>query len=347
MKKFKNDTLYSLLSLILVFSAGLVLGFFTDKAIDESYPPEEATVANSTQTPDYSQDLENLDTGQPLVYKEWLKEKEFKNSNLLIEDLDQTTCQEIIDYHQEMLNIPDTHYSISYENLITQEIYDHNENELMVAASTSKILTAMIYLDLIEEGKIEPDAPITYSPAYYQDGRGAITSDAGNQSSYPLDKVIEEMITHSDNTATMMLKNYYRNNFGNYEKKLQELLSLTEEDISQEDLLWNHLNTRYLKEGLRSASHDENYDELIQHMLDAEQPFFLSTYVDEDMAGKYGQLGASQHDIGIYYIEGEPVYLIAVLTDQLTREQADEFMGRINLNLVIQALYKDYLNTFK
>lgn len=65
------------------------------------------------------------------------------------------------------------------------------------------------------------------------------------------------------------------------------------------------------------------------------------------MAGKYGQLGASQHDIGIYYIEGEPVYLIAVLTDQLTREQADEFMGRINLNLVIQALYKDYLNTFK
>lgn len=113
MKKFKNDTLYSLLSLILVFSAGLVLGFFTDKAIDEFYPPEEATVANSTQTPDYSQDLENLDTGRPLVYKEWLKEKEFKNSNLLIEDLDQTTCQEIIDYHQEMLNIPDTHYSIS------------------------------------------------------------------------------------------------------------------------------------------------------------------------------------------------------------------------------------------
>ena len=347
MKKVKKDTLYSLLSLIFVFSAGLLVGFFTDQYMNQSNTAEETTAAYSIKPPYSSPGLEELSPDQPLTYKEWLKEKEFKYDNLFMEDLDQITCQEITDYHQELLKIPAMNYSISYENLITQEIYNHNENELTVVASTSKILTAMIYLDLIEEEKIESDTPVLYAPAYYQDGGGAITSDAGNRSSYPLDKVIEEMIVHSDNTAAMMLKNYYRNNFGNYEKKVQELLGLTEEDISQVDLLWNRLNSRYLKEGLRLAAHDENYDELIQYMLNAEQPFFLSTYVDENIAVKYGQLGASQHDVGIYYIEGEPVYLIAVLTNGLTREQADEFMGRINLNLVTQALYNDYLNTFK
>lgn len=321
MKKVKKDTLYSLLSLIFVFSAGLLVGFFTDQYMNQSNTAEETTAAYSIKPPDSSPGLEELSPDQPLTYKEWLKEKEFKYDNLLMEDLDQITCQEITDYHQELLKIPAMNYSISYENLITQEIYNHNENELTVVASTSKILTAMIYLDLIEEEKIESDTPVLYAPAYYQDGGGAITSDAGNRSSYPLDKVIEEMIVHSDNTATMMLKNYYRNYFGSYEKKLQEVLSLT--------------------------AHNIDYQGLIQLMLEAEQPFFLSTYVDENMAVKYGQLGAGQHDLGIYYIEDKPIYLIVVLTNQLTREQADEFIGRINLNLVTQALYQDYLNTFK
>lgn len=280
--------------------------------MDELYALEDAIITSSAKLPDSS---------QPLTYKEWLKEKKIKHSEFLIKNLDQMTCQEIIDYHQKMLDIPDTNYSISYENLITKETYDYRENDLTVVASTSKILIAMIYIDLMEEEKIELDAPIAYSPAYYQAGAGAITNDAGNHSSYPLDKVIEEMIIHSDNTATMMLKNYYRNYFGSYEKKLQEVLSLT--------------------------AHNIDYQGLIQLMLEAEQPFFLSTYVDENMAVKYGQLGAGQHDLGIYYIEDKPIYLIVVLTNQLTREQADEFIGRINLNLVTQALYQDYLNTFK
>lgn len=338
MKRIKKDTFYSLLFLIFVFFAGLFMGYSNSKNMDELYALEDAIITSSAKLPDSS---------QPLTYKEWLKEKKIKHSEFLIKNLDQMTCQEIIDHHQKMLDIPDTNYSISYENLITKETYDYRENDLTVVASTSKILIAMIYIDLMEEEKIELDAPIAYSPAYYQAGAGAITNDAGNHSSYPLDKVIEEMIIHSDNTATMMLKNYYRNYFGSYEKKLQEVLSLTEEDISQYDLLWNRLNTHYLKEGLKLAAHNIDYQGLIQLMLEAEQPFFLSTYVDENMAVKYGQLGAGQHDLGIYYIEDKPIYLIVVLTNQLTREQADEFIGRINLNLVTQALYQDYLNTFK
>lgn len=312
MKRIKKDTFYSLLFLIFVFFAGLFMGYSNSKNMDELYALEDAIITSSAKLPDSS---------QPLTYKEWLKEKKIKHSEFLIKNLDQMTCQEIIDYHQKMLDIPDTNYSISYENLITKETYDYRENDLTVVASTSKILIAMIYIDLMEEEKIELDAPIAYSPAYYQAGAGAITNDAGNHSSYPLDKVIEEMIIHSDNTATMMLKNYYRNYFGSYEKKLQEVLSLT--------------------------AHNIDYQGLIQLMLEAEQPFFLSTYVDENMAVKYGQLGAGQHDLGIYYIEDKPIYLIVVLTNQLTREQADEFIGRINLNLVTQALYQDYLNTFK
>lgn len=337
MKAIKKDTLYSLFSLIFVFSAGLFLGYSNDKNMEPS-----ALAETLVESP-----VEQTDSLQPLTYKEWLKEDNIKYRDLLIEILDQLTCQEIIDQHQEVQGIPDNNYSISYENLITKEVYNYRENDLTVVASTSKMLTAIIYIDLIEERKIKSDSPITYSSAYYQAGAGAITADAGNQSHYPLDEVIEEMIIHSDNTATMMLKNHYRNNFGNYEKKVQELLRLREEDISQYDLSWNRLNTRYLKEGLKMVSDSSDYEELIQLMLEAEQPFFLSTYVDENMAVKYGQLGDGQHDIGIYYIEEKPIYLLSVLTDQLTREQADEFMGGINLNLATQARYKDYLNAFK
>lgn len=347
MKRIRKDTLCSLLSLIFVFFTGLFLGYSNSRNTDELGEIEDATITSSAKLSDSSKDLEEMNAGQPLIFKEWLEEKTLKHSDLLIENLDQMTPQEVIEYHQEMLDIPDTNFSISYENLITKEAYNYREYDLTIVASTSKFLIAMVYIDLMEEGKIELDSPIAYSSAYYQAGAGAITNDAGNRSSYPLDKVIKEMIIHSDNTATMMLKNYYRNHFGSYEKKLQELLSLTEEDISQYDLLWNRLNTHYLKEGLKLAVSNSHYHVLIELMLEADQPFFLSSYVDENMAVKYGQLGAGQHDTGIYYIEDEPIYLLVVLTNQLTREQADKFMGRINLNLATQALYKDYLHTFK
>lgn len=74
--------------------------------------------------------------------------------------MDEWSVGEIIQHYQEEFEVPDEWLSIVYTNLENNEQYNHRENEIFIAASTTKVLIAMIYLDLIESGEISLETPI-------------------------------------------------------------------------------------------------------------------------------------------------------------------------------------------
>lgn len=258
------------------------------------------------------------------------------------------SIEEIIQYYQDFYASEEDWYSISYRNLLTNETYNYREDETYIAASTTKTLVAMVYYDAIEEGKIELDTLITYEPRHFQDGGGEITAAilAGHyENAYPLEYVLQEMITTSDNTAWGMLKDYYSKNLGPLSE--MENQTLSEIDYPIEMLDKNKTAAIYLEAILLELLKKDYYAPILEFMRVADEDLFLLYYVSNDHPVKYGLLGEFHHHIGIYEINEEPVYTLTILTSQLDFEQANLFIGSINLQLAIQAEYEYYLTTYE
>ena len=99
---------------------------------------------------------------EPLSFEEWLSTSSFHENQHVLPDVDEWSVGEIIQHYQEEFEVPDEWLSIVYTNLENNEQYNHRENEIFIAASTTKVLIAMIYLDLIESGEISLETPIPY-----------------------------------------------------------------------------------------------------------------------------------------------------------------------------------------
>lgn len=224
--------------------------------------------------------------------------------------------------------------SIAYTDLVTGDEFFLNEHVSMHAASTTKVATAALYVDLIENGELDWNSELPYNDAYYEDGAGDITNEP-KRDYYPIEELIYQMLYYSDNTAWNMLIQYYYDNFGDFQQGLLDLGHIAPID----DDLWlvNYADAELLNNILLHVASHEKYRPITRIMLEAQEGRLLKSHVKQGMATKYGQYEDIYHDTGIYFNnKNQPQYTIVVMTHDIYLNEsgiADDFMGILNARL--------------
>ncbi|MGP6145746.1 serine hydrolase [Jeotgalibaca sp. A122] len=242
------------------------------------------------------------------------------------------TVAETINDIMVYFDVDENQIAIAYYDFVDGEHYYLNADQAMYAASTTKVAIAALYADLIENGIMDWDSKLPYYDSYYESGEGAVTN-AEKEDAYPVDELILEMLIHSDNTATNVLAFYYIENFsGDFEKYRQAIAGLSGlDDLPDIVYTENYATARMLEQTLIHVANNDAYTFIIETMMEAQEGFRLKELVSVGMAAKYGSSEQWNHDMGIYYEDGVPIYAIVVMTEDVL--EADEFMGILNFYL--------------
>lgn len=275
-------------------------------------------------------------------FSDWLAEQNHPHADLILDNLDQLTTEEIVNKVAENTQVSLDNISIAYHEFGDDSYYYYNEDKTFIAASTTKVLKTMLYTQAIEAGDVTLDTEIPYHNSYYQDGDGDITYDATTgkaTSSYPLKDVIYQTLYYSDNTANSMLRYYYDYLYGDG-AMFRDLSQLMDGKWTAEEAAENTIDVRTLEYGIAKLAQDDRYADLIPIMTQSEAGRFSKKYIIGDMASKYGALYDYLHHLGVYYVAGQPAYDIIIFSDGLGEGNANEFMGQLNLQLATRAQYR-------
>ena len=236
---------------------------------------------------------------------------------------------DVIDQTLTEFNVNSSEISLAYYNFHNEEHYYLNENELFTAASITKVPLSALYIDLINSGEYQLDSELDYSEALFEAGAGNITNGP-LESSYTIEELITEAITHSDNTAMNILKAEYDKEFGNFR---EDILAFAGIDEKPEDFLDSNLSSAYITEQvLIKIAQDESYSDLINLMFETSPAQLFTSYVNNEMmANKFGRYEQAVNDSGIYYENNQPQYALVVLSDNIN--QADQFLEVMNLRV--------------
>lgn len=236
---------------------------------------------------------------------------------------------DVIDQTLTEFNVNSSEISLAYYNFHNEEHYYLNENELFTAASITKVPLSALYIDLINSGEYQLDSELDYSEALFEAGAGNITNGP-LESSYTIEELIIEAITHSDNTAMNILKAEYDKEFGNFR---EDILTFAGIDEKPEDFLDSNLSSAYITEQvLIKIAQDESYSDLINLMFETSPAQLFTSYVNNEMmANKFGRYEQAVNDSGIYYENNQPQYALVVLSDNIN--QADQFLEVMNLRV--------------
>lgn len=292
-------------------------------------------------------DADTAEDTTPMSFADWFEQSDFYDQPLVLENVHAMTTEDIIQHYADEWSVEEDWYAVAYTNLLTGETYTHNEDEHFLAASTTKTLHAMTYMELIDKGDIKKNHPIPYAPHHYQQGGGDITAaiEMGQpEEYYPLDYVMAELIAHSDNSAWLMLIDYYNLNHGDIYEAMHELLNPTFYPV--ELLRTNETTAAYLEQILLTLLEYEMYEPILEAMRQADEDLFLLNYLDNRHPVKYGHLDENNHHKGIYEINQKPVSTFVILTRYLNYDEANEFIGGIALQMAVKDEYDHYLQTF-
>lgn len=236
---------------------------------------------------------------------------------------------DVIDQTLTEFNVNSSEISLAYYNFHNEEHYYLNENELFTAASITKVPLSALYIDLINSGEYQLDSELDYSEALFEAGAGNITNGP-LESSYTIEELITEAITHSDNTAMNILKAEYDKEFGNFR---EDILTFAGIDEKPEDFLDSNISSAYITEQvLIKIAQDESYSDLINLMFETSPAQLFTSYVNNEMmANKFGRYEQAVNDSGIYYENNQPQYALVVLSDNIN--QADQFLEVMNLRV--------------
>lgn len=297
---------------------------------------------------DNEQKTADFENESALSFEEWLETAELPHKDLILSDVSEMSIEQVIKHYQNEYEIADDWLSVAYTDLQSEESYHYREEEVLTAASTTKVLLAMLFYDLVETGELELNSKIPYNSSMYEPGNGDITAEVeanNNHSSYSLDYVIEQMIVLSDNVTKNMLREFYRLNFGRLGEGMAEVIkgSKYTADLLEE----NETTALLLEETLLTLLEKDYYKPILTYMRLADDDLYFKYYIEEEMPVKYGLIHDLKHHIGIYEIDDQPIYSLVILSENLDDEQANEFLGSVNLQLIARAQYYDYLkNSF-
>lgn len=278
--------------------------------VSSSSDSENSQETSSDETPYAFNDLDSADVSG-------IDYSQYESVDQVIEDL-------IVEYGFDRSQL-----GIVFSNLITGETYQLNPDQASHAASTNKVGTSVMYVDLINQGLLEWDTMLPFSESYVEEGGGEITNNPF-QSSYSVEDLLYNSLVFSDNTAWNMLINYYYENFGNFQVDLVKLGEIDE--IPEALYNINYATPWMLNQILIKVATEPQYQPLVQYMTQAQPGQRFRLYVDEGMATKYGMYDTGYHDTGIYFdSNGQPIYTLVLMS--LDLGMIDLFMGDLNLRV--------------
>ncbi|WP_374712819.1 serine hydrolase [Symbiobacterium terraclitae] len=197
------------------------------------------------------------------------------------------------------------------------------------AASTIKVPIAMAVLRLVDQGRLSLDQTIAYQPEDYQAGTGVLQATIRPGDRVSVRRLLELMITVSDNIARNMLERFIGSGtIRNY------MLSLGVAPA------YDPLETPVTPAGMtqvlialdsgRSGLSRDSTRMLLRWMEEAAFRQRIPRYLPESVvaATKIGSRDDEFHDVGLVYAPDRS-FAISVFTKGLSQSQAEEVIGRI------------------
>lgn len=245
-----------------------------------------------------------------------------------------TNIQILRDYlHKIEGQYPDS-VSVYYENINSGSNISVNKHLNLFPASLSKLVQAILIVKKIEIGTLSWNQQIKAEPSDLSSDSGTLYQRIGDNS-ITVEKLLEELLVNSDNTAQNIFKHYLT---------VDDYIKFQEETGLQD--LYNEKGFISAKEYTRllrvlytsNYLEPENSEKILEHMSRATFKDFLSQGIPSDIkfAHKYGE--NLQYNIfadsGIVYVPGKP-YMITVIikgkdSSKETRDWAVGLMKEIS-----------------
>ena len=186
-------------------------------------------------------------------------------------------------------------------------------------ASAIKAPYALYVCRQLDAGNVFEDEAIEYQEKFYDEGSGNIKS-AQPGTMYRLDYLLQESILHSDNIAYRLLVNRCGKEDFN---AMLDSLGITEGMHFTATNIWPKATPRELalcwNEIYNYIQSDAPHSALLAQILtnsSAYSPIRKAFVYQRTVAAKYGWDQTSYVDAGIVYsAEGQPQYLLAILTE--------------------------------
>jgi beta-lactamase class A len=214
-----------------------------------------------------------------------------------------------------------------------------NSEQQFVAASTVKVPVAIYILNQIDKGIINPNSTITYTNTDYEGGTGIIQGD-NTGTKYSVTKLLNLMISNSDNIAlNMLFRNYGRNNFQNYLNTGGytgiDLVNNKATASSMSSLLSDLYNNKLLKV--------ESKNSLLSYMENSIVPERINNGVPTEVTvyHKIGTNPGAISDMAIINYQKKP-YVLSVYSSGVTDEAlANQQIKRIS-SMIYDFISKNY-----
>lgn len=190
--------------------------------------------------------------------------------------------------------------------------YALNDTVYFTAASTYKVPLAMIYYEKINDGSYALSDGLLYEDYHYEEG-GTIGYDYLPGSYISIEELLHCMIIDSDNTAAHILFE----NLGGWQAFKEAAAKYSDVEIAEDDSEYysdeNIFTAAYMEDVLDYLySHADDFETLLDDMMQAMPDDYLNMYLGDVMAQKYGQYEMAENAVGIS-MRGHP-YSIAIFT---------------------------------
>lgn len=213
------------------------------------------------------------------------------------------------------------------KDLRSGRTFEYNADNLFVSASLIKVPIMAATFQAVKEGKIDLASKLRFNRRYRREGAGKIRY-AQNGTLFSLDRLVQDMMKYSDNTATAMLVDqlgyeYLNDCFGKFGFETTRINPMGMSLSNRIDpTLDNYTTPREMAVFLEKIyryqiNTPELSERMVQIMKGVNSRNRLARYLPRDwqLAHKTGLLRRNCHDVGIVYTpRGD--YIICVLTSQ-------------------------------
>lgn len=251
-----------------------------------------------------------------------------KDDDFIMYDLQTSTPDQLIEEYLDNHGLDKQSVGFFYQNTVSGAAYMYNGSDLFTGASTIKVPLAMLYTDMILDGKLSYQTTLVYTENDYEAGGGRTALDNVINSALSVDYLLQQSIMNSDNTATnILLRNYnrftkdlFRMDYAAFYPKRYPSAFYSENLISAE-LMLNVMRSLY--------QNADKYELIIEDMKEAEPDAYFKQLIDDvEIAHKYGLYGNFEHDMGILFTP-EPILLGVFTKDIINSKEVIAELARM------------------
>lgn len=200
--------------------------------------------------------------------------------------------------------------------------YGLNGKEEFTAASLYKVPLAVIYYDAVNVGDMSLDDTLNFYEYMYEEG--GPTGRYAYGSAIPLEELLHNVITYSDNSAGHVLYE----SLGGWEEYKEAIRYLAPDETENPSYLsYENITTpAYMNElMIHIAEHTDEYELLIEDMIDSMPERYLNKNETYGMPQKYGEIAGVENASG-FCLDTYP-YAITIMT---TTWQGEAYIGDLN-----------------